>query len=47
MGSHAEAGRQLETWAKEAGLGTDSDKLITSTSPTWWPFSMVCAPRRS
>lgn len=31
-GSNAEAGRDLETWAKEAGLEANGGKLIVSTS---------------
>jgi ubiquinone/menaquinone biosynthesis C-methylase UbiE len=35
MGSHPEGGRQLETWAKEAGLGADGGRLVTSTSKSF------------
>jgi ubiquinone/menaquinone biosynthesis C-methylase UbiE len=37
MGGHADAGRKLETWAIEAGFGTDGGNIVASTSPQLQP----------
>ena len=41
MGGHPDAGRKLEGWAKEAGLGSDGGKIVTSSSPQFQPSHLV------
>jgi ubiquinone/menaquinone biosynthesis C-methylase UbiE len=41
MGGHPDAGKMLETWAKEAGFGSDGGKIVTSTSPQFQAGHLV------
>lgn len=41
MGGHPDAGKMLETWAKEAGFGSDGGKILTSTSPQFQASHLV------
>jgi ubiquinone/menaquinone biosynthesis C-methylase UbiE len=41
MGGHADAGKMLATWAKEAGFGSDGGKIVTSTSPQYQAGHLV------
>ena len=35
MHSHPDAGIKLESWAREAGFGSDGGKVVVSKSPIW------------
>ena len=41
VGGHPDAGRMLETWAKEAGFVSDGGKVVTSKSPQFQASHLV------
>jgi ubiquinone/menaquinone biosynthesis C-methylase UbiE len=41
MGGHPDAGRKLETWAKETGFGSDGGKIVTSSSLQYQPSHLA------
>lgn len=41
VGGNPQAGRDLETWAKKAGLGAEGGKLVATKSPIWNPGHLL------
>lgn len=41
IGGHPDAGKMLETWAKQAGFGSDGGKIVATTSPQYQASHLV------